>query len=58
MSAAVAGDDLAEGVASLTERRAARFAPLPDSYDPVVVVGTDVTVAHLLPSDLLRKGPT
>ncbi|HVU74621.1 MAG TPA: enoyl-CoA hydratase-related protein [Mycobacteriales bacterium] len=53
MAAAVAGADLAEGVASLLEKRPPSFAPLPDDYDPAAILGADVVIAHQRPETLL-----
>lgn len=53
MAFTVADEDLAEGVASLVERRQPAFRPLPDDYDPAAVVGAVVDVADLRPEDLL-----
>lgn len=53
MAFTVADEDLAEGVASLVERRQPRFRPLPDSYDPAAVVGAGLDVVDLRPEDLL-----
>ena len=53
MSAAVAGADLAEGVASLLEKRPPAFAPLPADYDPAAILGADVLVTTQPPETLL-----
>jgi enoyl-CoA hydratase/carnithine racemase len=53
MAFTVADEDITEGVASLVERRAPVFRPLPDDYDPATVVGAQLDVADLRPEDLL-----
>ncbi|MFN2539493.1 MAG: enoyl-CoA hydratase-related protein [Mycobacteriales bacterium] len=53
MAHTVADVDLAEGVASMVERRAPSFRPLPDGYDPAAIVGAGSDVPHLRPEDLL-----
>lgn len=54
MAATVGDVDLAEGVASMVERRAPVFRSLPDDYDPGSVVGAELEIAALSPEDLLR----
>lgn len=53
MSRTVADPDLAEGVASMVERRPPRFRPLPDEHDPAAVVGAAVPVVDVRPQDLV-----
>jgi enoyl-CoA hydratase/carnithine racemase len=54
MAFTVADVDLAEGVASMVERRQPRFRPLPDDYDPAAIVGAAAPVVDVLPENLLR----
>jgi enoyl-CoA hydratase/carnithine racemase len=53
MAFTVADEEITEGVASLVERRAPSFRPLPDDYDPAAIVGAALEVADLRPEDLL-----
>ena len=53
MAFTVADEDLAEGVASLVEKRAPEFRALPDGYSPAQILGAELDVTKLRPEDLL-----
>jgi enoyl-CoA hydratase/carnithine racemase len=54
MAFTVADVDLAEGVASMVDRRPPAFRALPDDYDPASVLGAELDVVALSPEELLR----
>jgi enoyl-CoA hydratase/carnithine racemase len=53
MAHTVSDVDLAEGVASLLDRRAPAFRALPGDYDPAAIVGAAFQVGDVRPQDLL-----